>query len=146
MGGLVWSAPKARRRSLAPALSLSSACLAGTVQNGPGPRKQEPVTLPPSLHLQILSIPGWKYSSNHTVHLKNLQKGEPDAQGSGLIPPSARQPGPRAHDLTNGLASELSVLCEVTWCPWLPDEETGAQERAGTRWAWVPLGLQREAP
>uniref|UniRef100_A0A8D1VJJ0 Alpha-mannosidase n=3 Tax=Sus scrofa TaxID=9823 RepID=A0A8D1VJJ0_PIG len=49
--------------------------LGGTVQNGPGPRKQEPVTLPPSLHLQILSIPGWKYSSNHTVHLKNLQKG-----------------------------------------------------------------------
>uniref|UniRef100_A0A4W2D2V3 Alpha-mannosidase n=1 Tax=Bos indicus x Bos taurus TaxID=30522 RepID=A0A4W2D2V3_BOBOX len=33
------------------------------------------VTLPPSVHLQILSIPGWKYSSNHTEHLQTLQKG-----------------------------------------------------------------------
>uniref|UniRef100_A0A8C3X1Q8 Mannosidase alpha class 2B member 2 n=1 Tax=Catagonus wagneri TaxID=51154 RepID=A0A8C3X1Q8_9CETA len=54
--------------------------LGGTAQNGPGPGKQEPVTLPPSLHLQILSIPGWKYSSNHTVHMKTLQKGEPGVQ------------------------------------------------------------------
>nr|KAF6501246.1 mannosidase alpha class 2B member 2 [Molossus molossus] len=35
----------------------------------------EAVTLPPSLHLQILSIPGWNYSSNHTEHLRNLHKG-----------------------------------------------------------------------
>uniref|UniRef100_A0A4W2D2S1 Alpha-mannosidase n=1 Tax=Bos indicus x Bos taurus TaxID=30522 RepID=A0A4W2D2S1_BOBOX len=35
----------------------------------------EAVTLPPSVHLQILSIPGWKYSSNHTEHLQTLQKG-----------------------------------------------------------------------
>ncbi|CAJ0964540.1 unnamed protein product [Ranitomeya imitator] len=28
-----------------------------------------PVTLPPNIHLQILSIPGWKYSSNHTEHM-----------------------------------------------------------------------------
>ncbi|XP_077731034.1 epididymis-specific alpha-mannosidase isoform X5 [Canis aureus] len=37
-------------------------------------RQQEAVTLPPSLHLQILSIPGWNYSSNHTEHLQDLQK------------------------------------------------------------------------
>uniref|UniRef100_UPI00063C1023 epididymis-specific alpha-mannosidase-like n=1 Tax=Odobenus rosmarus divergens TaxID=9708 RepID=UPI00063C1023 len=46
-----------------------------TAQNLPGPQQQEAVTLPPSLHLQILSIPGWNYSSNHTEHLQNLQKG-----------------------------------------------------------------------
>eukprot|EP00071_Canis_lupus_P039185 XP_022272742.1 epididymis-specific alpha-mannosidase-like isoform X1 [Canis lupus familiaris] len=41
----------------------------------PGPQQQqEAVTLPPSLHLQILSIPGWNYSSNHTEHLQDLQK------------------------------------------------------------------------
>ncbi|XP_043303904.1 epididymis-specific alpha-mannosidase-like [Cervus canadensis] len=41
---------------------------------GSGPRKQEAVTLPPSVHLQILSIPGWKYGSNHTQHLRTLRK------------------------------------------------------------------------
>nr|XP_035960565.1 epididymis-specific alpha-mannosidase [Halichoerus grypus] len=46
-----------------------------TAQNLPGPQQQEAVTLPPSLHLQILSIPGWNYSSNHTEHLQSLQKG-----------------------------------------------------------------------
>ncbi|XP_059228156.1 epididymis-specific alpha-mannosidase-like [Mustela nigripes] len=46
-----------------------------TAQNHPSPQQQEPVTLPPSLHLQILSIPGWNYSSNHRKHLQNLQKG-----------------------------------------------------------------------
>ncbi|KAM8957769.1 LOW QUALITY PROTEIN: epididymis-specific alpha-mannosidase-like [Lycaon pictus] len=41
----------------------------------PGPQQQqEAVTLPPSLHLQILSIPGWNYSSSHTEHLQDLQK------------------------------------------------------------------------
>uniref|UniRef100_A0AC11BC58 Uncharacterized protein n=1 Tax=Ovis aries TaxID=9940 RepID=A0AC11BC58_SHEEP len=39
-----------------------------------GSWKQEAVTLPSSVHLQILSIPGWKYSSNHTEHLRTLQK------------------------------------------------------------------------
>ncbi|XP_077136225.1 epididymis-specific alpha-mannosidase [Ranitomeya variabilis] len=33
-----------------------------------------PVTLPPNIHLQILSIPGWKYSSNHTEHMCTLHK------------------------------------------------------------------------
>ncbi|XP_040480860.1 epididymis-specific alpha-mannosidase [Ursus maritimus] len=46
-----------------------------TAQNLPGPPQQEAVMLPPSLHLQTLSIPGWNYSSNHTEHLYNLQKG-----------------------------------------------------------------------
>ncbi|KAM9677390.1 LOW QUALITY PROTEIN: epididymis-specific alpha-mannosidase [Trichechus inunguis] len=40
-----------------------------------GPRQQAAVTLPPSLHLQTLSIPGWKYSSNHTEHMQSLQEG-----------------------------------------------------------------------
>ncbi|XP_043762815.1 epididymis-specific alpha-mannosidase-like [Cervus elaphus] len=39
-----------------------------------GSWKQKAVTLPSSVHLQILSIPGWKYSSNHTEHLQTLQK------------------------------------------------------------------------
>ncbi|XP_073430619.1 epididymis-specific alpha-mannosidase [Dendrobates tinctorius] len=34
-----------------------------------------PVTLPPNIHLQILSIPGWKYSSNHTEHMHTVHKG-----------------------------------------------------------------------
>uniref|UniRef100_A0AC11B4I1 Uncharacterized protein n=1 Tax=Ovis aries TaxID=9940 RepID=A0AC11B4I1_SHEEP len=42
--------------------------------HGSGPWKQKAVTLPPGIHLQILSIPGWKYSSNHTEHLQTLQK------------------------------------------------------------------------
>ncbi|KAJ1061002.1 hypothetical protein K5549_002289 [Capra hircus] len=47
---------------------------------GSGPRWQEAVTLPPGVHLQILSIPGWKYSSNHTEHLRTLQKGAAGVQ------------------------------------------------------------------
>ncbi|XP_061001133.1 epididymis-specific alpha-mannosidase-like isoform X2 [Dama dama] len=39
-----------------------------------GSWKQKAVTLPSSVHLQILSIPGWKYSSNHTKHLQTLRK------------------------------------------------------------------------
>ncbi|XP_021574148.1 epididymis-specific alpha-mannosidase [Carlito syrichta] len=42
----------------------------------PGPRQPEAVTLPPNLHLQVLSIPGWNYSSSHTEHVQNLQKGQ----------------------------------------------------------------------
>ncbi|XP_069488092.1 epididymis-specific alpha-mannosidase isoform X2 [Ambystoma mexicanum] len=34
------------------------------------------VTLPPNLHLQLLSIPGWKYESNHTRHMQNIQEGK----------------------------------------------------------------------
>ncbi|XP_053560133.1 epididymis-specific alpha-mannosidase [Bombina bombina] len=34
------------------------------------------VTLPPNIHLQILSIPGWKYSSNHTEHIEKIYKGK----------------------------------------------------------------------
>uniref|UniRef100_A0A8C6DT03 Lysosomal alpha-mannosidase n=1 Tax=Moschus moschiferus TaxID=68415 RepID=A0A8C6DT03_MOSMO len=46
-----------------------------TARIHPRPQQQEAVTLPPSIHLQILSIPGWKYNSNHMKHLQNLWKG-----------------------------------------------------------------------
>nr|XP_035150014.2 epididymis-specific alpha-mannosidase isoform X1 [Callithrix jacchus]XP_035150015.2 epididymis-specific alpha-mannosidase isoform X1 [Callithrix jacchus] len=49
--------------------------LPGTASKPPGPQQQEAVTLPPNLHLQILSLPGWRYSSNHTEHTQNLRKG-----------------------------------------------------------------------
>uniref|UniRef100_A0A5F8A1J9 Alpha-mannosidase n=1 Tax=Macaca mulatta TaxID=9544 RepID=A0A5F8A1J9_MACMU len=49
--------------------------LAGTAPKLPGLQQQEAVTLPPNLHLQILSIPGWRYSSNHTEHAQSLRKG-----------------------------------------------------------------------
>ncbi|XP_014445317.1 epididymis-specific alpha-mannosidase [Tupaia chinensis] len=49
--------------------------LAATARKSPGPQQQEAVTLPPNLHLQILSIPGWNYSSEHTEHMQNLKKG-----------------------------------------------------------------------
>uniref|UniRef100_A0AC11EFP3 Uncharacterized protein n=1 Tax=Ovis aries TaxID=9940 RepID=A0AC11EFP3_SHEEP len=71
----MWRALNARRRSLAQTLSLLSICLAETTRVHPDFQQQEAVTLPPSLHLQILSIPGWMYNSNHTKHLQNLQKG-----------------------------------------------------------------------
>ncbi|KAI4585492.1 hypothetical protein MJG53_005726 [Ovis ammon polii x Ovis aries] len=50
--------------------------LSETTRVHPDFQQQEAVTLPPSLHLQILSIPGWMYNSNHTKHLQNLQKGQ----------------------------------------------------------------------
>ncbi|KAB1281873.1 Epididymis-specific alpha-mannosidase, partial [Camelus dromedarius] len=65
-----------------------------TAQDGPGPQQQEAVTLPPSLHLQTLSIPGWNYSSNHTEHLWNLRKETaqdgpgPQQQEAVTLPPS----------------------------------------------------------
>ncbi|MGH0152012.1 UNVERIFIED_CONTAM: hypothetical protein FKN15_038586 [Acipenser sinensis] len=34
----------------------------------------EPVSLPPNLHIQSLSIPGWRYSSNHSEQLKDIQQ------------------------------------------------------------------------
>ncbi|XP_030803863.1 epididymis-specific alpha-mannosidase [Camarhynchus parvulus] len=42
-----------------------------------------PVTLPPNLHLQTLSIPGWRYSSNHaeqvhSIHMGEQKQGDPD--------------------------------------------------------------------
>ncbi|KYO45727.1 epididymis-specific alpha-mannosidase [Alligator mississippiensis] len=41
----------------------------------PSPVQSDPVVLPPNLHLQTLSIPGWTYSSNHTEQLQNIHKG-----------------------------------------------------------------------
>ncbi|XP_041259004.1 epididymis-specific alpha-mannosidase [Onychostruthus taczanowskii] len=35
-----------------------------------------PVTVPPNLHLQTLSIPGWRYSSNHTEQVRSIHMGE----------------------------------------------------------------------
>ncbi|XP_030047027.1 epididymis-specific alpha-mannosidase [Microcaecilia unicolor] len=32
------------------------------------------VNLPPNLHLQILSIPGWNYNSNHTKHMQSIYR------------------------------------------------------------------------
>uniref|UniRef100_A0A4W2HU61 Glycoside hydrolase family 38 central domain-containing protein n=1 Tax=Bos indicus x Bos taurus TaxID=30522 RepID=A0A4W2HU61_BOBOX len=49
--------------------------LSETTRVHPDFQQQEAVMLPPSLHLQILSIPGWTYNLNHTKHLQNLQKG-----------------------------------------------------------------------
>ncbi|XP_069877906.1 epididymis-specific alpha-mannosidase-like isoform X1 [Dipodomys merriami] len=40
-----------------------------------GLRRQTAVTLPPNLHLQVLSVPGWNYSTNHTEHLRHLEQG-----------------------------------------------------------------------
>lgn len=34
-----------------------------------------PVVLPPNLHLLTLSIPGWNFSSNHSVHLSYVTSG-----------------------------------------------------------------------
>ncbi|MXQ88008.1 hypothetical protein E5288_WYG022459 [Bos mutus] len=48
--------------------------LSETTRVHPDFQQQEAVMLPPSLHLQILSIPGWTYNLNHTKHLQNLQK------------------------------------------------------------------------
>uniref|UniRef100_A0A8U7M2R2 Alpha-mannosidase n=1 Tax=Corvus moneduloides TaxID=1196302 RepID=A0A8U7M2R2_CORMO len=35
-----------------------------------------PVTVPPNLHLQTLSIPGWKYSSNHAEQVHSIRMGK----------------------------------------------------------------------
>ncbi|XP_051020798.1 epididymis-specific alpha-mannosidase [Acomys russatus] len=48
------------------------------------PHDHPGVTLPPNLHLQILSIPGWNYSRNHAQHLKNLQRGHPEKPQANL--------------------------------------------------------------
>nr|BAG52093.1 unnamed protein product [Homo sapiens] len=74
-----WSLTTALRQRSALALQHRPVVLfgdlAGTAPKLPGPQQQEAVTLPPNLHLQILSIPGWRYSSNHTEHSQNLRKG-----------------------------------------------------------------------
>ncbi|NXQ38872.1 MA2B2 mannosidase, partial [Catharus fuscescens] len=35
-----------------------------------------PVVVPPNLHLQTLSIPGWKYSSNHAEQVRSIRIGK----------------------------------------------------------------------
>ncbi|XP_006877377.1 PREDICTED: epididymis-specific alpha-mannosidase, partial [Chrysochloris asiatica] len=49
--------------------------LTGTAPGPPGRWQQTSVTLPPNLHLQTLSLPGWTYKSNHTEHQQGLQAG-----------------------------------------------------------------------
>ncbi|KAB0337973.1 hypothetical protein FD754_024876, partial [Muntiacus muntjak] len=66
-----------------------------TARRGSGSRQQEAVTLPPSIHLQILSIPGWKYSSNHTEHLRTLQKGATCQPGTQPI--TGQRGSPQSH-------------------------------------------------
>ncbi|XP_074085923.1 epididymis-specific alpha-mannosidase isoform X2 [Macrotis lagotis] len=53
-------------------------------QMPPGSLQKDAPTLPANLHLQILSIPGWQYSSNHTDHFQNLQKGHRKDSGPDL--------------------------------------------------------------
>ncbi|XP_055480124.1 epididymis-specific alpha-mannosidase [Psammomys obesus] len=48
------------------------------------PHFPPPVILFPKLHLQILSIPGWKYSRKHDQHLRNLQRGHPEKPQANL--------------------------------------------------------------
>ena len=115
-----------QEESWAQSLSLLSICLSEIAPRGSGSRQQEAVTLPPSVHLQILSIPGWKYSSNHTEHLQTLQKGAAGVQMSRLTPVFTCQPGPQARHQTKALSPESSRLCEVTRFPYLPYGETEA--------------------
>ena len=141
---------------MAQSLSLLFICLAETAHRGSwnGSWKQEAVTLPSSVHLQILSIPGWKYSSNHTEHLQTLRKG---AQGlrcpRSLLPPHASLVPSPSPD--KGPSAESSRLCEVTWFLYLPKDGPEALREAGHSASRNKVGLdvvrrcdcvQREAP
>lgn len=44
-----------------------------------------PVTVPPNLHLQTLSIPGWRYSSNHAEQVHNVRMGRCFQKGSWML-------------------------------------------------------------
>ena len=105
---------------------LASICLAETARIHPRPQHQEAVTLPPSVHLQILSIPGWMYNSNHTKHLQNLQKGEAGVQASRLALASLLSTRSSNPSPDKGALSESSRLCEIVWFPYLPNRETEA--------------------
>ena len=131
-----------QEESLAQSLSLLSICLAETAQHGSGPWKQEAVTLPPSVHLQILSIPGWKYSSSHTEHLRTLQKGAAGVQVSRLTPASTCQPGPPTlHQTKDPPQSHPGSVRSPGFliCPMRDLRPTGRQvtQQAGTRWVWI---------
>ncbi|KAM4854437.1 epididymis-specific alpha-mannosidase [Thomomys bottae] len=66
----------------------------GTSSKPPGLGQQTAVTLPPSLHLQILSVPGWNYSTNHTEHRRHLEQGH-----QGKAPADLRRVLLRLHHL-----------------------------------------------
>lgn len=72
-------------------LLIPPVCLAGSAPKLPVPQEQEAVTLPPNLHLQILSVPGWNYSTVHAKHMHNLRKGEAGIWWSRLTLPGDRQ-------------------------------------------------------
>ncbi|NWZ42383.1 MA2B2 mannosidase, partial [Brachypodius atriceps] len=44
-----------------------------------------PVTLPPNLHLQTLSIPGWRYSSNHAEQVRSIHMGRCLQKGGWIL-------------------------------------------------------------
>ncbi|XP_004847379.1 epididymis-specific alpha-mannosidase isoform X2 [Heterocephalus glaber] len=63
-----------------PVVLLRELAREGSPAWGPAPKppttwQQAAVTLPPNLHLQILSIPGWNYSSSHQEHMQGLRTG-----------------------------------------------------------------------
>ena len=144
---LMWRALNARRRSLAQTLSLLSICLAETARVHPDFQQQEAVTLPPSFHLQILSIPGWTYNSNHTKHVKNLRKGEAGVQMSRLTPVFTCQPGPQTHHQARhspqshpgSVRSSSSLICQMR--RQRPTERQVTQQ-ARDRWTWMPSRTQ----
>ena len=137
----MWQAVRVRR-SLAQSLSLLSICLSEIAPHGSGPWKQKAVMLPPGVHLQILSIPGWKYSSNHTEHLRTLQKGAAGVQVSRLTPASPCQPGPPTLHQTKGPPQSCPGSVRSPGfliCPMRDLRPTGRQitQQAGTRWVWI---------
>jgi len=44
-----------------------------------------PVTVPPNLHLQTLSIPGWRYSSNHAEQVHSVRMGKCFQKGDWML-------------------------------------------------------------
>ena len=126
---------------------LPSICLAETAGIHPCPQQQEAVMLPPSVHLQILSIPGWTYNSNHTKHVQNLRNGEAGVQASRLTPsshvnqvpePLTRQRhSPQIHP--GFVRSPGFPICQMR--RWRPTERQVTQQ-ARDMWACMPSRLQ----
>ena len=121
-----WENSECPEETFGPNPLLASICLAETAGIHPRPQHQEAETLPPSVHLQILSIPGWTYNSNHTKHLQNLQKGEAGVQASRLTLASLLSTRSPNTSPGKALSPESSRLCEVIQFPYLPNEETEA--------------------
>lgn len=71
----------AYRPQAVPLKPLTTPCPAGPASRPQAPQQQAAVTLPPNLHLQILSIPGWNYSSSHSEHMRALRTSEAPGPG-----------------------------------------------------------------